>query len=321
MKMSPIGGSEIPIGKVPTAVGRASDADIQRTGDVTVQNVLQSRVPGVIVSDLQGNDFQTGVQYRGFASSPVNGVPQGLAVYQNGVRINKSFGDIVNWDFLPSNAIANMTVVGSNPVFGLNAIGGAITIDMRDGFNFHGAEFDVRGGSFGRIQGAAAVGAQSGNYAMFIAAEDINDDGWRQSPPSEIHRMYADLGFKTAKRSSMSTSPERTTCRRVAASPVQLLDLGWDRIYTNPQTTQNDMEMASVNGSVKATDTLTVSGLAYYRHFQQAHLMRISRNRGLRRRALFGGRADHLDWRHHHTVNSWGRRRAARISRSDVPKY
>ena len=273
VKMSPIGGSEIPIGKVPTAVGRASAADIQRTGDVTVQNVLQSRVPGVIVSDLQGNDFQTGVQYRGFASSPVNGVPQGLAVYQNGVRINESFGDIVNWDFLPSNAIANMTVVGSNPVFGLNAIGGAITIDMRDGFNFHGAEFDVRGGSFGRIQGAAAIGAQSGNYAMFIAAEDINDDGWRQFSPSEIHRMYADLGFKNREAEfHVNFTGADNFVGAVTASPVQLLDLGWDRVYTNPQTTQNDMAMTSVNGSVKATDTLTVSGLAYYRHFQQAHL-------------------------------------------------
>ena len=139
----------------------------------------------------------------------------------------------MNWDSLPSNAIANMTVVGSNPVFGLNAIGGAITIDMRDGFNFHGAEFDVRGGSFGRIQGAAAVGAQSGNYAMFIAAEDINDDGWRQFSPSEIHRMYADLGFKNREAEfHVNFTGADNFVGAVTASPIQLLDLGWDRVYT-----------------------------------------------------------------------------------------
>jgi len=273
IKMSPLDGSEIPLDKVPNGVSSVTAADIQRTGDVTVQKVLESRVPGIIVNDLQGNGFQTDVQYRGFSSSPVNGVPQGLAVYQNGVRINEAFGDIVNWDFLPSNAIAGMTVMGSNPVFGLNAIGGAISVDMRDGFNFHGAEFDVRGGSFGRIQGSGVVGAQSGNWAMFIAAEDINDDGWRQFSPAEIHRMYADLGFKNRDAEfHVNFTGADNFVGAVTAAPVQLLDEGWNRVYTNPQTTQNDMEMVSINGSVKTTNTLTFSGVTYYRYFQQAHL-------------------------------------------------
>ncbi|SFV34931.1 TonB-dependent receptor domain-containing protein [Hyphomicrobium facile] len=273
IKMSPVAGSEIPLEKVPNGVASTTAADIQRTGAVTAQDVLQSRVPGVIVSDLQGNEFQTDVQYRGFSSSPVNGVPQGLAVYQNGVRINEAFGDIVNWDFLPSNAVSSMTVMGSNPVFGLNAIGGAISVDMRDGFNFQGAEFDVRGGSFGRIQGSGAAGAQSGNWAMFIAAEDINDNGWRQFSPAEVHRMYADLGFKNREAEfHVNFTGADNFVGAVTAAPVQLLDEGWNRVYTNPQTTQNDMKMVSINGSVKASNTLTFSGVTYYRHFQQAHL-------------------------------------------------
>jgi outer membrane receptor protein involved in Fe transport len=239
--MSPVAGSEIPIEKVPMGVSSTTAADIQRTGDVTAQQVLQSRVPGVIVSDLQGNEFQTDVQYRGFSSSPVNGVPQGLAVYQNGVRINEAFGDIVNWDFLPSNAVSSMTVMSSNPVFGLNAIGGAISVDMRDGFNFHGAEFDVRGGSFGRIQGSGAVGAQNGNWAMFIAAEDINDDGWRQFSPAEVHRMYADLGFKNREaKFHVNFTGADNFVGAVTAAPVQLLDQGWNRVYPNINRMQMD---------------------------------------------------------------------------------
>ena len=83
--------------------------------------VLQNTVPGVVLSDAQGNVFQRSLQYRGFDASPVNGQAQGLAVYQNGVRINESFGDIVNWDFLPDNAIEGITILGANPVYGLNA--------------------------------------------------------------------------------------------------------------------------------------------------------------------------------------------------------
>ena len=134
VNMSPVSGAQIPIGKVPGGVGIVTSSDFARTFDInSAPDALQERVPGVIVDDLQGNSFQTNVSYRGFEASPVNGVAQGIAVYQNGVRINESFGDIVNWDFLPSVAINNMTVVANNPVFGLNALGGAISITMKDG--------------------------------------------------------------------------------------------------------------------------------------------------------------------------------------------
>lgn len=273
VRMSPVGGSEIPLAKVPGSVGRATAADEMRAGTPTPENILQARVPGVIVTDLQGNEFQTDVQYRGFSSSPVNGVPQGLAVYQNGVRINEAFGDIVNWDFLPSNAINDITVVATNPVFGLNAIGGAISIGMRDGFNFEGVETDFRMGSFGRIQGSLAAGARSGSYAAFLAVEDIHDDGWRDFSPADIRRIYADLGFKNREAEfHVNFTGADNFVGAVTAAPVELLDLDYSRTYTSPQTTDNDLAMVSVNGSVKATETTTVSGVAYYRHFKQKHV-------------------------------------------------
>lgn len=273
VKMSPVGGSELPIAKVPGSVGTASSSDVVRSGDMAVQNVLESRIPGVIVNDLQGNDFQTNVQFHGFEASPLDGVPQGLAVYENGVRINEAFGDVVNWDFLPAIAIADMVVMTNNPAFGLNALGGSISISMKDGFNFQGVETDVRAGSFGRIQGSVQAGQQVGNYAAYIAIEDIHDDGWRQFSPSDIRRMFADIGFKNhdAEFHANFTGADNFV-GAVTASPVQLLDQSYSSVYTNPQTTQNDMAMGSVNGSVNVTDTLKVSGLGYYRRFNQSHV-------------------------------------------------
>ena len=125
VQMSPVQGSSIPISKYPGAVGRASASDIDRAKLPSAPELLQQTVPSALISDAQGNIYQRDLQYRGFEASPVNGVAQGIAVYQNGVRINESFGDIVNWDFLPDNAIEGITIVGANPVFGLNAIGGA----------------------------------------------------------------------------------------------------------------------------------------------------------------------------------------------------
>jgi iron complex outermembrane recepter protein len=272
VNMSPVAGSEIPISKYPGAVGRASSQDIAKFHDASIPEVLQNTVPGVVLGDAQGNVYQRNLQYRGFEASPVNGVPQGLAVYQNGVRINESFGDIVNWDFLPDNAIDGISILGANPVYGLNALGGAVGIVMRDGFNFQGVEIDSRFGSFGHAQGSVAAGARSGNWGAFIAGEYIQDDGYRDFSEAEIKRMYADIGVKgDGVELHLNYTGADNHVGVTAAAPEQLLDLGWNRTFTSPQTTDNELSMLSMNGSVKATSTLTFSGVGYYRWFKQKH--------------------------------------------------
>ncbi len=81
--------------------------------------------------------YKPDLQYRGFTASPLLGLPQGLAVYQNGVRINEVFGDTINWDLIPEGSIHSMNLIGgANPVFGLNTLGGTISIETKNGFNF-----------------------------------------------------------------------------------------------------------------------------------------------------------------------------------------
>ncbi len=272
VKMSPL-GDEIPIGKVPSGVSTVSSSEIARTRSDYAADVLAAYVPGVIVSDYQGNGFQTNVDYRGFNSSPVDGVPQGLAVYQNGVRINEAFGDTVNYDFITPIAINSMTVMSGNPVFGLNAIGGSISIDMKDGFKYQGFEADTRFGSYGRVQGSIQDGMQFGNWATYIAMDAIRDEGFRQQGTSDIRRLYADLGVKgDGSEFHLNFTGADSTVGVAAASPVELLDEGWGKVFTTPQSTTNEMEMVSLNGNVQATDTLQISGVSYYRHFNQQHI-------------------------------------------------
>jgi outer membrane receptor protein involved in Fe transport len=271
--MSPVEGSAIPIGKYPGGVGRGNASDIERTGDTYLPEVLQQTVPGVILEDAQGNVFQRTLQFRGFESSPVNGVPQGLAVYQNGVRINESFGDIVNWDFLPDNAVNGMTIIGANPVFGLNALGGAVTIFMRDGFNYQGAELDVRGGSFGRYQGALTLGGNSGSWGAFLSLEGIHDDGYRDFSPSRIRRMYTDIGAKGDNSEfHLNFTGAANYLGVTAAAPIQLLDLNWANTFTSPQTTKNQVAMISANGQVNVSPTWSLQGVGYWRWFKQSHV-------------------------------------------------
>jgi outer membrane receptor protein involved in Fe transport len=274
VQMAPLPGSEIPIAKIPRGVSTMNSSDIKRDGSVIPQEFLNSRIPGVMVDDLQGNQFQTGIQYRGFVASPVNGLPQGLAVYQNGVRINESFGDTVNWDFIPTNAVEGITVMGSNPVFGLNAIGGALSIIMKDGFSYQGAEIDTRVGMFGRRQVGAQAGAQSGGIAIYGAFEGINDDGFRDFSGTEERRGYADLGFKgTGSEFHLNYTGAVGEVGVTAAVPEELLAFGGQsRTFTSPQITDNNMQMFSANGVVELTPTLALSGTTYYRHFRQKHI-------------------------------------------------
>ncbi len=255
--------------KVPSAVSTVSDSEISREGTGQIQQALQQQVPGIIIADAAGNPMRAEVSFRGFDASPVSGRAQGLAVYQNGVRINEAFGDTVNWDVLPSNAIASLSVVSNNPSFGLNALGGAMSILMKDGFSYQGGELDVMGGSFGRRQVGIQAGGSSGNAGIYVAAEGIKEDGFRDFSDSEVKRFYGDVGLKgSLAEFHFSLTAAKNAFGATAAAPVELLDRSWSNTFTSPQTTDLEVFMPTISGSVKATNTLTFSGVGYYRRYK-----------------------------------------------------
>jgi outer membrane cobalamin receptor len=141
-----IPGTTIDIDKVPGNVQMLSAADLTREGSASMTNALNSNLSSININDDLDDPFQPDILYRGFEASPVLGTPQGLAVYQNGVRINEAFGSTVNWDLFPDIAINQVELVSSSPVYGLNALGGAISVTMKNGFTYKGADVEVSGG-------------------------------------------------------------------------------------------------------------------------------------------------------------------------------
>ena len=169
---------------------------IQRTGTAQAGEALSRTAPGVTLESSSGNPVSPDIEYRGFLASPTSGTPQGLAIYQNGVRINEAFGDEVNWELIPTLAIASMDLVANNPAFGLNALGGALNVRMKDGFSYHGGKLDVSGGSYGRAQAGGDYGSQVGQYAFYGALEYFHDDFYRYFSNSNVRRFYGDLGYR-----------------------------------------------------------------------------------------------------------------------------
>jgi outer membrane receptor protein involved in Fe transport len=270
---TPIAGKGIEADKVPASVNVVDANQIKQSGSLNISDALQKNVPGVIVNEVTGNPFQPNVQFRGFVASPVAGTPQGLAVYQNGVRINEAFGDTVNWDLIPTAAIQSVTVVTNNPAFGLNALGGAVNLQMKNGFNYHGAEIDTMGGSFGRIQSSAQWGKQIDNFAVYGALEGLHDGGFRNFSASTVRRFFGDVGYKNdASEFHLNMGAADNNFGAAATVPVELLQQYWGATYTTPQTTNNRVGYVNLTGKVEATPSWTIEGSAHVRVFDQKML-------------------------------------------------
>jgi outer membrane receptor protein involved in Fe transport len=256
------------VDKVPASVNIVDVSQIQRTQSLNIADALQKYVPGIIVSEVTGNPFQPDVQFRGFVASPVAGTPQGLAVYQNGVRINEAFGDMVHWDLIPTAAIRSVTVVTNNPAFGLNALGGAVNVQMKNGFNYHGAEIDTMGGSFGRIQSSAQWGKQVDNFSVYGALEGLHDGGFRNFSASNVRRFYGDVGYKNdASEFHVNMGVADNNFGAAATVPVELLQQYYGATYTTPQTSTNRVGYVNLTGKVEATPAWTIEGGAHLRIF------------------------------------------------------
>ncbi len=262
-------GSSINVDKVPGSINFVDAARIARTDSLNVTDALQQQVPGISINEVAGNPFQPDVQFRGFVASPVAGTPQGLAVYQNGVRINEAFGDTVNWDLIPATAVRSISAVTNNPAFGLNALGGAVNVQMKDGFNYQGAQIDTMGGSFGRIQSSAQWGKQvDNNFAVYGALEGLHDNGFRNFSASDIRRFYSDVGYKNENSEfhvNMGVADNKFGAS--ATVPIELLQQYYGATYTTPQITNNRVGYVNLTGKVEATPTWTVDGSVHLRVF------------------------------------------------------
>ncbi len=267
---SPLLGSGIDRNKAPATVNTLTGQDIERTGVPSLLGALEEQTPGALLQDAQGNPFQPNLQYRGFIVSPLDGNPQGLAVYVNGVRFNAPFSDSVNWDLLPSVAIDRVNLEGSNPVFGLNALGGSLSIQLKNGFTWHGGLAELYGGSFGTINGSLQYGKQSGNVSTYVAANVFHSNGWRQLNSSDVRQFYGDVGWRSDRAElHLNVMLADNTLNSPGTLPVQLLDVDRTATFTAPNKTTNKYGLVSLSGTWSVTDATSLQGILYYDNLSQ----------------------------------------------------
>src|SRR5215510_6705167 len=161
-------GAGVDPASVPARVQRATAQQIERSQALDLTDFLNRSFGSVSINHAQNNPLQPDFNFRGFTASPLLGLPQGLSVYQNGVRINDPFGDTINWDVIPISAIDNVQMLaGAQPVFGLNTLGGALSLRMKNGFSQQGTQLDAYGGAFGRFGASLQAGGNDGGWGYY----------------------------------------------------------------------------------------------------------------------------------------------------------
>jgi len=272
---TPVPGTGVPKDRIPANVQTADDRKLRQLQSLNLPDFMSAALPGVNVNEQQGNPHQMDVNYRGFTASPLLGTPQGLSVFQDGVRINEPFGDVVNWDLVPTGALASITLLpGSNPLFGLNTLGGALSLETKSGDTHPGTEIELQGGSFGRVSAELSHGRTLGDTGhLFFALSGFDEDGWRDYSPSRLRQAFVKGGQRSSQYSwALSLTHADNRLIGNGLLPESMLAADRTQVYTRPDQTDNNMTLLSFNGSVELSSQLELSGTAYSRHARAATL-------------------------------------------------
>lgn len=231
--------------------------EIERAQPTSLSEYLGDRMQSVNVNDYGGNVFQMDVNFRGFSASPLLGTAQGMSVYLDGARMNDPFGDTVSWDTFPMNAIERLDLVpGSNPLFGLNTIGGAITMRTKSGFSRDTNQVKATAGSWGRKQVQMSVGGAANEHlAAFLAVNRFDEDGWRQLTPSQVRQAFLKLEGRVGNiDTSLSVLNADNSLFGNGLTPLSMLQEDRANIFTAPDITNNKTNHYNFSGSWQVTD-------------------------------------------------------------------
>jgi iron complex outermembrane receptor protein len=271
---TPLPSLGVPLDKYPGNAQRVTADEMKKQNLVNLPEQLFRNLGSVNINGAQGNPWQNDLTYRGFLGGPLTGSAIGLSVYLDGMRFNDGFGDTINWDLIPTFALSAVDVIpGSNPLFGLNTLGGALSMRTKRGFDFPGFELAASGGSWGRWTVESTYGGSRGPFDWFLGFNGLGESGWRDESPTDVRQLFAKAGYRTSQ-TDLELSYIYANNKLTGNGLVPESTLATDRsaVYTFPDQTKNIMHLVNLRGSQWLTDTLLVSGNVFYRNYKRETL-------------------------------------------------
>ncbi len=267
---TPLMESDLNRDQVPETTRVLGADDVERTGIPSLTRALIDNVASVTINDTEGNVFQPDILFRGFTASPVAGTSEGLAIFVNGARFNDAFGDTVNWDLIAPEAIESANLEAANPIFGLNALGGSLSIRLKNGFDAPTENITAYGGSYGRAAAILEFSQKYGDFALYAAGDATHDNGFRQTSTSDLYRFYTDLGWRSGfAELHLSITAAHDELGNPGATPEQALNANISNIFTAPNVVDNTYLGFNLNGSYKLGEATALQGLAYFQTLNQ----------------------------------------------------
>jgi outer membrane receptor protein involved in Fe transport len=266
--ITPLAGAGLARNELATPVQSATSADIERSGALELGDFLNRRLGSVHVNEMQGNPFQMDVSYRGYTASPLLGTAQGLSVYLDGVRMNQPFGDVVSWDLIPRAAISTLTLVpGSNPLFGLNTLGGALSVQTKDGLSAPGTSLQATvGQNRRRAIEFEHGGSNDQGLNWYLTGNRFKENGWRNDSPSDVRQLFGKLGWQDrATQLALTLAHADNALTGNGLQEQRLLARDRASVYTKPDQTANRSTLLNLAASHAFSDALQASGNVYYR--------------------------------------------------------
>lgn len=277
---------------VPGAVDILTDRDVRAERGRVLPDALE-RLPGVTLQNEQGAPYQPSVSLRGFFASPVTGLPQGVSVFLDGVRLNEPTVEEVNFDLIPLDDAELVEVIrGPSVLFGRNTLGAAVNIVTRRGSERFELQPEISGGSFGQQAYRLRVGGTARPLDYYVSATYAHEAGWRDDTESRIGRTFTKLGLRAGDLDAW-LSYQYSHDRIEQAGSLPLFDAIRRPVtnFTSGDFFAPTMHLAILNARYAATPQLGVEANAFVRALdaQQFNVSLIAENTRLSTRTLSTG--------------------------------
>jgi outer membrane receptor protein involved in Fe transport len=269
--VSPLPGADAPRDRIAANVQTARAADIERAQALDLTGFMNRRLGSVFINEMQNNPFQPDVNFRGFTASPLLGTQQGLSLYLDGVRLNQPFGDVVSWDLIPKSAISSISLnPGSNPLFGLNTLGGALVVQTKDGLKNPSSSLQVLAGSHGRRAVEFELGGSTGRgLHWFVTGNKFHEKGWRAESKSDVGQLFGKIGQRSGDTDvSLTAALAETDLNGNGLQEQRFLEREYPSVYTKPDNTKNRALLLNLALSQGLGEHWALTGNAYYRRIK-----------------------------------------------------
>lgn len=296
----------LPLAEIPASVQVITGEEIEATQALNLQDVMQ-RLPGVHLNDQQGNSLQFDMSLRGFTGSSVTGLPQGISVFIDGVRVNEPAVEEINFDLLPLDDIERVELMrGPTAIFGRNSLAGSVNIITRRGGPEREIIPEISGGSFGRRKAEGRISGTAGPIDYYFSGSQFNETGWRDQSEGRLSKGFGKLGFRrNGTDITLSYQFQNNRIEQPGTLPESILKLDRAQNFTGGDFFNPNLHMGILNIRQRLGSGFSLALNGFHRSLdaEQFNVSLLSENSRLFNETRSGGGTVQLA----HEGRFWGR--------------